>query len=323
MVVTKIYANSIANYMSGHLLGQDKLNRLIDAEFSDAVRMLIDYGYGGGHIDPDSYDIDKFITNETQTLIEFVAESSASVELASCLLNRFYYLDAKVLFKLKYLGKEADNSLYIKDEEFRTAFVSGDYSVLPEFMADACRLLSEKAVSTTLSAKEIDIEFTKAMHLDNLKCAKASRNKSLVSYCKAQIDISNILSGFRAKQLNMTQAELQNEIYEGGAINLEDILNIVALENSSIISGFSSTEYADVVASLIDSNDVEGYLKETDELLFGYLKGKADDMNSYSPFINYFYAQILEYKTIKVILVCLKNNMKDAIRPRIRSFGNE
>ncbi len=323
MVVTKIYANSVANYLSGRLLGQDKLNRLIDADFSDAVRMLIDYGYGGGNLDANSYDIDKFITNETQSLIEFVAECSASEELASCLLNRFYYLDAKVLFKLKYLGQEPNNSLYIKDEDFRSAFTSGDYSVLPQFMIDACNELTEKSVSSKLTAKEIDIAFTKAMYLDNLKSAKSSRNKSLIGYCTAQIDISNILSAFRAKELSMTASQLQDEIYDGGNIKLENIMEILSSESVAIVSNFSNTEYADVVAKLVEDNDVAGYLKETDEILFNFLQGKSNDMNSFSPFINYFNAQILEYKTIKLILVCLKNNIKSAIKPRIRSFGNE
>lgn len=320
-MVTKIYANAVAKYMSSKLLGEEKLNRLIDADFSDAVRMLVDYGYGGGNIDSDSYDIDKFITAQQKILIEFVESDCASEELKNCLLNRFLYMDAKVLFKARFVSSDLSQALYLSSEMMKTAFSSGDYSALPNFMADAAALLTEKSQMSSLSAKEIDVAFTKAMHMDNLQNAKASKSKSLITYCKAQIDITNIVSSYRAKQLGFSVEQLQKELYEGGAVSQEDILSILTGDNATIIGNFYQTLYADIIFKLVEGDDVAEFLRDADEILYDILKGKGEDITSFSPFINYFLAQLLEFKTIKLILVCIKNNMRKEIKSRIRSFN--
>ncbi len=319
-MVTKIYANAVAKYLSSKLLGEEKLNRLIDAEFSDAVRMLIDYGYGGGNVDENSYDIDKFITSQTRLLIEFVESDCASENLKKILLNRFLYADAKVLFKAKFAKNDISQALYLSDENMSSAFSLSEYSLLPEHMAQTAMLLNEKSQTSELTSKEIDVAFTKAMHSDNIQNAKESKEKNLITYCQAQIDISNISSAYRAKKLNISSEQLLEQLYDGGAVDLDDIQTIVSGENATIIGKFNSSIYSDLIFKLIESDNVAEFLRDSDEILFDILKGTGEDVASYSPFINYFLAQLLEYKTIKLILVCVKNNMRDQIKSRIRSF---
>ena len=45
---SKIYANAVAKYNEGKLLDGEKLKRVSEASYSDAIKMLYDYGYGEG-----------------------------------------------------------------------------------------------------------------------------------------------------------------------------------------------------------------------------------------------------------------------------------
>ena len=137
-MVTKIYANAVAKYNEGKLLDAEKIRRLADASFSDAVRMLCDYGYGGGTVDEKSYDIDAFISRETSALIEYVQSSSPDEYLARVLTNRFLYGNAKAYYKARLTGKENDAAVYrMDDEEMADGIRKGEYAALPAPMAEA------------------------------------------------------------------------------------------------------------------------------------------------------------------------------------------
>ena len=317
-MLEKIYANAIASYMSGRLLGIEKLRRLAGADFRSAVKMLVEYGYGGGISYSGSYDIDRFITNEARRLCAFVEETSPSDGLTRCLLNRFYYSDAKILYKSRYSGN-TDYALVPGSEMMKAAFLKREYGDLPPYMRDTAKELDAKYAGTEVSAKEIDQEFTRAMHKDSLECAHLSGSRSITAYCRAQIDVTNILSAYRAKQLKMNQDGLFSELYEGGEIPLEHITKILSDTSAQYVQGFDGTPYEDIISTL-EHGKTALYFKRSDELLVGILKEEFNKIASYGMFIRYFIEQILEFKAVKYILVCIKNGISVDFNARVWSF---
>lgn len=316
---SKIYANAIAKYNEGKLLGAEKIQRLADAEFLGAVKMLADYGYGGGTVNENSYDIDSFITDETAKLIEFVREDCPSDELKNCLLNKFYYSDAKVYYKRRFSVFDVSAALYGKFEILDKAIESGDYAELPEFLGEALRFLDERYVEHRADPREIDVCITRAMYKDDLFNAKKSRNKHLIKYVKTEIDVKNISTAFRCKRLALAADDFSREFIGGGYVS-EEVVSVIMQNDTGAISGaFENTAYSEAVEKLLASDDLAVFERDGEDALYDILAGDSENMLAFSPFINYFMAKLAEFKVVKTILVCLKNGLRTEISKRIRS----
>lgn len=314
-MVTRIYANAVARYNEGKLLDGEKLNRLIDAEFSDAVKMLCDYGYGGGTADEKSYDIDAFISRETAALIDYVISSAPNEYVARVLINGFLYGNAKAYYKARVSGKENPAAVFeMQDEEIKAAVYKGDYAALPEPMADALERLDSMFTEQKPNPKTIDIMLSKARFADSIECAKKAKDKSLVKYAVSEIDLSNVLSALRARALGMSEASFAELFIEGGKLDYDEALAVFKADDA--VKALQNTEY-DFIADNAETLSLPHAEAKTSEYLAEIWERKADDMRSLSPFAGYFLAQMREYKTVKLILACLKNGARSEIYPRL------
>ena len=316
-MVTKIYANAVAEYNDGKLLGAEKIRRLLDADFSDAVKILCDYGYGGGAVDENSYDIDAFISSETSALIEYVCANSPNEYLLRVLVNPFSYSNAKAYYKARVTGKEVPAAVYVmNDDDVKAAISRGEYAALPKAMADAANELDRIFSESAPNPKTIDIEFTKAMYRDGAECAAKSRSKTLREYVISQIDLNNIMSALRARALKMSEASLMPLFIPCGKLSEYDVISIFKAEN--VAKAICETDYDFLVNSYDETPDLPALETKIDDYLIGIWEKESENMTSFSPFVSYFTAQLNEYKTVKMILTCLKNNARGEIAARMR-----
>ncbi len=318
-MVTKIYANAIAKYNEGKLLDAERIRRLLDAEFSDAVKMLCDYGYGGGTVDAKSYDIDAFISSETAALIDYVFSSSPNVYLSRVLTNRFLYGNAKAYYKARVSRKPLSVAVYYMDDgEIRGGIERGEYAALPKFMGEALEELDAEFVDSKPDPKRIDVRLTNAMYADSLFCAKKSRSKSLREFVSGEIDLTNIISALRARLLNVSEIALEKLLISGGELELDDIAEIY--RSDSPLALIADTRYG-FITEEIEKLDLPLLEARADDFLSQIWQPHAEDMLSLSPFVSYFIAQLNEYKTVKTVLTCIKNNARGEIASRLRAFG--
>lgn len=318
-MVTRIYANAVAKFNEGKLLDGEKLRRLADAEFPDAVKMLCDYGYGGGTVDEKSYDVDAFISRETAALIEYALNDSPCEYLARVLTNRFLYGNAKAYYKARLSGKANSAAVYsMPDGEVREGIERGDYAALPQHMADALVALDSAFAESAPDPKLIDNLLTKAAYADSTECAQKSKSKALIKFVAGEIDVANIFSALRARALKVSETALNALIIEGGIVSADDIIAIFRAENP--VKAIVDTPYDFIVYGL-DEPDLPRFEARADDYLSEIWERGAEDMQSLSPFVSYFIAQLGEYKTVKMILTCLKNNARSEILPRLRKAG--
>lgn len=314
-MVTRIYANAVAKYNEGKLLDAEKLRRLIDADFADAVKMLCDYGYGNGNLSEGSYDIDAFISAETGKLVSYVLRDAPDERLARVLTARFIYGNVKAYYKERSGGKANVAAVYaLDDDEIRAAVLKGEYAALPAPMADALEKLDSRFAEARPDPKVIDTELTKAMYADMRAQARRSKSKTLRAFVAAQIDVTNILSALRARALNAPLTALGAMFIEGGRMEEDEIAALYA--SSDPMTQLRATPY-DYLAdgALCDLPHIEA---RADDYLAEIWEAEAENMQSLSPFVHYFTAQLSEYKTVKTILTCSKHNVKNEIASRLR-----
>lgn len=315
-MVTKIFANAVAKYNEGKLLDSEKLYRLADAEFPDAVKMLYDYGYGDGAVDEKSYDIDAFISRETTALIDYVLTNAPNKYLARMLTNRFFYGNAKAYYKARVMGKLNESAVYKTDDEaVRQGIERGEYAALPTFMAEACLELDKEFSEREPDPKAIDIAFTRATYADNLYCAKKAHSYQLKKFVVGEIDLGNIITAFRAGDLGVSEEGMIEMYIGGGRLSIDDICVLYSAEDR--LSALRDTCY-DYLVDDVTAVDLPWLEAQKDEMLSLIWEKSAENMLSYSPFVTYFLSQMAEYKTVKMILTCLKNDAREEILPRLR-----
>jgi len=291
-----IYANTIAEYEAKGLLSQEQLRRIAAAGFEGAIKALLAYGFFGdlNTADIADKDFEKSILEQVRGLIKFVGDNSPSSDLTKILLNRYYYSDARALYKARRLGIKADGLLILDDGEMQEVFKNQEYSALPAVLQEAVFVLNAVERPT---AKQIDLVFTQAMYSDNIKSG-AKLGAEFARFCRVEIDIANILTFYRAVKNGYDDNSLSDELFDGGDIPVKPLESFV----------YEDTVY-ESAAALLNAGDYSGFLKSADELLQGVLQSGKSGFFGFAPFVKYFFAKTSELSTVRYILICLKNNI--------------
>lgn len=296
---TKIYANTLAQAMSARLDGA-RLRRLIEANtLADAFKMLGDYGF--------SYDagmtVDSFIIAETNRLIAFVEDAAAGKKAADALTARFWYNNVKLAYKSRFTDVPDDG--YYKVGDY-AAIAHGDYSDVSKILTAALEELDEKHER---SPQAIDLGLTRAMYGEVLACGIPSVRK----YFKTEIDLKNILAAARMRRLGVRR----DEFVSGGYVSVAQIEE--AMNADGFVDVLQNTKYAELVERLDDDRFAELWSFElaSDDYLFCLTDSSVAKMTSYEPFLNYYTQALIELKTLKTALVCIKTDSRDMFYSRI------
>ena len=299
-----IFANTVAEYESSRLLTPPLLKQIAGGNFKDAVERLKDLNYLTQSDTVLNIDLDALYFNKIKQLNDFLAEYSSSAELNRFLLSFYYYADAKALFNYYKNKDEFYPKLYLDNPVLIDSFSQNIFDGLPPSLKNVILTIDNNA-----NQKDIDLIFIKAMHLDKLAFAK-KLGKGFVAFAKAEIDLANILSCYRAKKLNIDYSSFKQELIGNGEIELDDIAAALNDKNdfNSMLELLRSTDYENVAFAL-SKNDLTNFKKHSAALLDESLQKEYSKHLKYGPLAKFVFEFITQIKTINYILVALKNNI--------------
>lgn len=300
MITTKVFANMSAVISSGRL-DSERLRRIVESKtVTEAFKVLGDYGYAYS----EGQSVDGFIVGETNKLIEFVTENSPSDRLTAALTARFKYNNAKLAYKSRF-ASVPDDGYYAVDFDSRK-IADGDYEETDSFMAAALNALDEQQETRP---QEIDLALTRAMYEYILSCGLPLVKK----YVRAEIDMKNILTAARMKKLGITG----EQFISGGRIKTETLTE--ALTEEPFESNFEQTPYAEYAERVAegDFSDLWKSEHEADDYLYYLTHSDVAAYTSFMPFLNYYTETLIELKTVKTALVCVKTNSRDLFYKRM------
>ena len=298
---TKIYANTLAVQYASRLDGE-RLRRVAEAKtVAEGMRMLGDYGYSF----LSGSTIDGFVVEETNRLIEFIADCAANESIANALVLPFLYNNVKLAYKSRYVDIPQDS--YYRLDIDTDKIANGDYTDCDKTLAEALGYLDSE---NERKPQNIDIAITNAMYA-NL-CS--SKDRLLRKYFKAEVDMKNILTAARMRRLNIKR---EDEFIPGGKINIDDLVEAATGKDFSLL--FVRTPYAEMAERLEQSNfeNLYEFERESDEHLFYMTDSLCQDMSSYEPFLNYYTRARIELKAIKTALVCVKTDSRQTFFERM------
>ncbi|MCL2375031.1 MAG: V-type ATPase subunit [Firmicutes bacterium] len=294
MSLQNIFTNTLADYNREKLFGREKLLRLASADYFDALKILLEYGYLSEFSLAKDYDICRLVTTQIRLLIEFIEENAANINLKRLLLNRFYYTDAKVLYKAQFTPMLLRGALFRRDSKKQEAIEQKKYNNLSVTMQEALKELDSEVSPLP---KTIDLTLTRAKFKENLALAEKI-SKKMLAYTKCEIDIANLLSLYTAKKQNLSIEEYNEEFIDGGLL----------LFNSLDFENLRCTDFEECIPFL-KNDDLKLFRKKANSMLLDILNSTADNFASFDPFIRYFFAQLAEFKAVRFILVHLKNRI--------------
>ena len=313
----KIYANAVAKYNEGKLLDAEKLRRISDAEYSDAIKMLYDYGYGEG-IAIETADAVRLTDGETAKLLQFVSEYVDDENLYGFLLGAYLYNNLKASVKSRFTTVE-ESAYYPVFMDECEKVKAGVYDGLSANAQSALKKIDEIIEEGTISSRRIDEILTKAQYADELKFAK-KLGKNAFKYAVYKIDCANLTTAMRCKKMGVKTADATEMYVTGGKISLDTFVEILSAEEDKLVS-LVNEEYYDEIKELVTVGDLASFERNTDDRLFELIVRDRENMMTYDPLIGYFFAKKREIEGIKLILVCIKNGVQSEIRRRLRNIG--
>lgn len=315
-VKSAIYANTLAIIRENEMLSEEKFIRLSDAEFSDAVKMLRDYGYGSP---TETTDAGSFVTSGINSLIAFVEDECPSPWLKKFILNQFSYGNAKLLYKSRFVSVDKDAFYEMKGlEELKRANQDRNYEDLPPKMRDAFVLLDERSEGRELTSKEIDIVFTRAMNEDNLKCSEKCGLK-IKKFYRTKIDLINIITTLRCKRLKVSEENCREMLLTGGYKDEKYFIELFNLTEERFEETLQKSGYENIVTAN-DIADLTGAEQRADDYLLGLTKRQLVEYTSREPFLRYFLLQMREFGLIKYLLISLKNGARETLKGRLKEL---
>lgn len=312
-IIGKIFANTLASYEEKDLIDADKLRRLMDATYPEALRLLADFGWS------DEGNADDILAARTARLLDFVREYSPSDKVRDVLCAEFVFHNAAAAYKGKVSGADVSRALYGGFEYVAQGIENGDYSELPEQLAECLEMLDEKYLNERPNPREIESAVTQARY--DYLVARSKGERMLAKYVKSELDLKNLMTLYRCRLLGMSRRDLSAMFIRGGSINEGDAARALEGTDEAFSSFFADTAYGDLFAEAGEGAEALAELeKGADDYLYALTLAGRDDFLSDVPFINYFMRALMEIKTVRTVLVCIKNGVTGEIKRRLRAI---
>ena len=312
----KEYTYSVARVRAKEkqLLSEADIEQLILVNsYDEALRMLRDKGYAS------ETTTGSPITSSEKELQEFFKET-VGADILNVLNMHIDYHNIKAAVKSVFSktdGSELllDNGCFDKDKIY-DSIKKREYNSMPSALAKT----SEEAHALLLRTGDgqlCDMLIDKAMLENTLEEAKQTKEEFLVSFCKLNIDVSNLKIALRCALTGKDGAFIVNALAEGGSLDISMLANVSEKGIDSFCEYIEHGPYADSLEAVKKS--VSAFEKWCDDKLMDLMYDTKYDSFSVAPLIAYFYAKRTEHQAVTLILSAKRNGLsEDMIRERVR-----
>lgn len=294
------YINGQLKVIEENILDSDDFLKLAKAPKDIFLKTLIDLGYGNL-----AESVEEVIQNELTSVKEFYDTVTPNKELTDLfflvndLVNIKYFYKIKV-FGLKDIDNFQENGVFTKDE-LVSVILDNDYSKIVKEYHKFFKKIEKNIQGVNnpriLSAK-IDATFFEFI-LDNLK---VKMNAPLSTYYKTLIDIKNIITYVRVKNLNWKFIDNKELFIKGGSINLEVIKTLFDLKEDEVVRKLN-TYYDEKISAILkdyfSDKDLTKLEIKLNNLLLNRMKVFEDDAFGIGIMLYYYLKKLAEADNIR------------------------
>ena len=297
------------------LLRPERLQRMLEGNAEDAVRQLIDAGYGGLP-DATPAQAEQLVSNELQRAYALVKEVSFKPAVTDVFLMKADVHNLKVFLKLRLTASGETpavmtGGLYAP-EVLQHMVETADYRDLPPQFQAALNDL-EHAFQSGVDPARISAALDGAY----VQYAYDTKDRLLLPYFKARADFDNVLAVLRSKHTGAGQERLRALLLPAGDIPIEALLAALEAPAESLprmlAIGPAGPGIRRGLEALQKGEGAAALERERDNYLMGLFKDARFDNDSIVPVVAYLLAREQEALCVRLILTAKRNGLPDSI----------
>ncbi len=310
-----------------NLMNKQDMARLASCKDLDAAESILqEFGYSEPR-EVREGDIEAFIRREKNKLFDLIYETIPRWEDLSMLLYPYDYHNVKVCLKSEILGLPPTEDLLISTGDFdwkqMVAMVRDrNYAFMPVDMKNAI-IEATDLFGRGGDPQEIDIILDKACYKQMIDAAEASGEEFLIGFIRLQIDVVNLKTFVRLRQIGKPWSFFQKVFLTGGNISepffisgyeeaygqLADKLDVYGLKEPMAEGG----------REIKETGDFALFEKLCDNKLMEYCKGAKYQSFGVVPIAGYWYGKEIEIDNLRIILTgILIGSSAEQIGERLR-----
>lgn len=302
------YANGTIKALETKVLEKNKLLVLAKYDKTEFVKVLLGMNYGS-----EGTTLEEVIDEENLKVRKLIDSISPSIEDT----NLFYLVNDAQNLKLVYKIKKYDldrfdlvsNKGTIAKDDLVNAVVNEDYHSLTKSQKELINLLNKKtdAVSNPklLSAMIDNTIYSYAL--------RKTKNSILKKYLTMKIDVTNVISMLRAKNLNWDFDEYECMILDDGTIAKNILKDVYSLEKDERNKKLEVYYDGQLTKTL---NEI-GKLADTeitfDRFILMEMAKYKDDPFTIGPMIYYYLLKLAEAQNIRLLYGSKNIELKNLI----------
>jgi len=292
------------------LLSAADLARVADAaSMQAAMSILHEFGYGDGKELANPRDFEAVLAAEQARVAELVLGVIPEREELAFLQFPVDYHNAKVILKAEALGTDPADYLMeggrMAGAEMAVMVKERNFLFMEAFLRDSI-LETIEAYGKTRDPQEIDILLDKACYSEMLAEAEEAGNDFVTGYVKLLIDILNVQTFVRVKQIGKPAEFLAKVFLEGGRVDLATLKELYGETYQQIGERLDLYGFGEVVSRGAAEAAAGGSYalmeKLCDNLKVRYAKGAQFITAGIEPIAAFYVAKEMELKNLRMVL---------------------
>lgn len=304
------FADAYIGSFTRNLMSRKDMMRLASCkDLKAAEAVLQEFGYGEAKELYDD-DIEWFIRREQNKLFDLIYDTLPErKELAMCLFPYDYH-NIKVCLKSEFLGitPTEDHLMSNGDIDWKhmVAMVRDrNFTFMPTVMKEAI-IEATDLFGRSGDPQEIDIILDKACYKQMLQAAEETGEDFLIGIVKRQIDILNLKTFVRLRQMKKPWNFFQKVYLAGGNISESFFFSAWEENYSQIADKLTPYGLSEAMArggaKLSETGDFALFEKLCEDALMEFNKKAKYESFGVVPIAGYWYAKELEIDNLRIIL---------------------
>ena len=309
------------------LLDPAALDRVLESDQIDqAMNVLAEFGYGDGKELASPRDFEKVLRAELDRVYSLVFSIVPDKEEIELFLLPNDYHNAKVLLKSEFLGIDAAPLLVdtgtVAAEKLSDAVRERNYIFLSAEMKEGL-LEAAEVFSKGRDPQEIDIILDKACYKDMYRRAELTENDFIIGYVRLLIDIMNVNTFIRLREIGRPVEFFKKVFLIGG--DIEERVFAASYEEgyqqlADKLAPFGFREVFAQGAVMVQNEGKYTLLEKLcDDMRMKYIRDARYVSFGIEPVCGFLIAKESEIKNLRMILTgMLAGTAKEVTKERLR-----
>ncbi len=314
-----LYATMHIRANEKKLLTASAIERMTEARSpEEAAKLLSDFGYGQNAMLTFD-DVETAIDAAHEDTVKTVSEACGNDYIKEVFLLKYDFHNLKAIIKANFTKQDAEHLLSavsnVPKDVLLTALKSGDFSRIPEKMAEAY-VAGTELLSRTGNAELLDYMLDEVCFEMMTDAARCSQSKFLEGYVTLLCDISNLRLAVRLKRRG-SEEDLSKRLLSFGNIGREKFIQKDFWESLAKTSLSRAAESGRLTAEGKES--FASFERELDIAVLEYMKEAKYVSFDERPIVAYLASREADASTVRIIMSGkIMGLSADEIRSRLR-----